>query len=139
MHIKVIRKKLQATCTLGEMHIDGKFFAYTLEDPYRHLQGDITKKVPEDTCIDNGTYEVIVDYSNRFKKELPHILNVPCFEGIRIHGGNTAANTEGCILVGAETDHTGRIWNCAGKMAELTEMIKNAPDCTIEVGIEAVA
>jgi len=139
MEIKVTRTSLRATCTLGQMFVNGAFFAYTLEDPYRDLQGDVTKKVPQDTCIDNGTYKVIVDMSNRFKKELPRILNVPCFEGVRIHGGNTAANTEGCILVGAETDNIGKIWNCAGKVAELTEMIKAAGGATIEVSIGVVA
>lgn len=139
MKIQVIRHSLRATCTLGEMLIDGQHFAYTLEDPYRGLNGDISKKVPGDTCIDNGTYEVIVDMSNRFKKELPHILNVPCFQGIRIHAGNTSADTEGCILVGAETDNIGRVWNCAGKMAELIEKIKATDNCTIEVRMNTVA
>jgi hypothetical protein len=118
------------------MLIDGEHFAWALEDPFRNLNGDITKKVKGDTCIDNGTYEVVVTMSNRFKKELPLLLNVPCFEGVRIHAGNTSADSQGCILIGAETDHIGKIWNCSLKVAELIERIKAAGKCTIEISTE---
>lgn len=139
MNIKVIRKSLRVVCTLGEMYVDGVWFANTLEDPFRNLNGDITKKVEGDTCIDNGTYKVVVSMSNRLHKVLPEILNVPCFTGVRIHGGNTDADTLGCILIGAETDHLGKIWNCALKVAELTEMVQSAGSCDIEIVCETVA
>lgn len=61
----------------------------TLEDKFRgnDLKG---KKVYGETCIPEGIYQIKMTYSNKFKKELPELLNVPYFEGIRIHKGNSA-------------------------------------------------
>lgn len=94
MNIEVRRKHTTPYSTTGEMYIDGKFFAYTLEDPVRD------KKVQDKTAIWPGTYDMIWNYSTRFKKEMPLVLDVPEFTGIRIHAGNTASDTTGCILVG---------------------------------------
>lgn len=77
-----------------------------LEDPVRNKltsKGDKFIKVSGATAIPYGTYEIIRSYSNRFKKVLPLLLNVPNFDGIRIHSGNTAADTEGCLLPGFNT------------------------------------
>lgn len=104
--ILVIRKELAPDYTAGELHIDGKFFCYTLEDKVREVQVDgkwkweARFKVPARTAIPAGTYPLIIDFSARFKKRLPLIQNVPNFTGVRIHAGNTTADTEGCILVG---------------------------------------
>ncbi len=80
--------------TIGELYIDGAYFCYTLEDAIRD------KKIPKETAIPCGQYEVITNYSVRFKKVMPLILNVPGFTGVRIHAGNTKADTSGCILLG---------------------------------------
>jgi hypothetical protein len=58
---------------------------------------------------------------------LPEVQNVKCFEGIRIHGGNTDADTEGCILIGAQSNMHDRIWDCAGKVAELIAKMRTIP------------
>ena len=79
---------------IGEMTVDGIFECFTLEDVERPV------KIKGETAIPKGSYKVIINESNRFKRLLPLVLNVPGFEGIRIHPGNTNHDTEGCILVG---------------------------------------
>ena len=106
MQIKLIRKEFTNTSTIGELSIDGTFFCYTLEDVVRdkNNDGDLDDtgeaKVYGKTAIPKGKYEVIINYSNRFKQQMPLLLNVKGFEGIRIHKGNTAEHTHGCILLG---------------------------------------
>ena len=115
------------------MTVDGNFFGYTLEDTYRELEPDGSNKIFGATCIPAGKYKVITDYSNHFGKTMLHILDVPFFEGVRIHGGNTDADTEGCILVGAQTNKINRIWECADLVEKLTNLIGTSQDWTIEV------
>jgi hypothetical protein len=89
-------------CTIGSLFVNGKFECYSLEDVRREVKGEpVTKwKIPGKTAIPEGIYGIAVTMSLRFKRDLPLLLNVPGFEGVRIHPGNTAADTEGCILVG---------------------------------------
>jgi hypothetical protein len=96
MELKVIRKEFTDSSTIGEMWIDNTFFCYTLEDVKREV------KIYGETCIPYGRYKVIVNMSNRFKVMMPLLLDVPQFEGIRIHKGNKAIDTHGCILVGLD-------------------------------------
>lgn len=99
MEIKVIRKTFSEESTIGDLLINGTFFCYTLEDKDRRLETGGTK-VFGVTAIPRGKYTVILSFSNRFQKYLPEILNVPGFAGIRIHTGNKASDSEGCILLG---------------------------------------
>jgi hypothetical protein len=94
--MKITVKRIHRTniSTIGELYIDGVFECYTLEDIEREV------KIKSETAISKGTYKVIINQSNRFKRLLPLLLNVPNFEGVRIHSGNTNHDTEGCILVG---------------------------------------
>lgn len=82
--------------TIGELRIDGDLLCYTLEDTCRR-NGE---KIEGKTAIPAGKYEIVITESIRFKRPLPLLLEVPGFEGVRIHPGNTAEDTEGCILVG---------------------------------------
>lgn len=94
MQITLVRETLTDNSTIGSLFVNGEFECYTLEDRVRPV------KVKGSTAIPPGHYEMVVTFSERFKKPLPLLLNVPNFDGIRIHTGNTAEHTEGCILVG---------------------------------------
>lgn len=95
MKLLLIRRWFTPHCTIGTLTIEGQDGRwYTLEDCVRD------SKIPGETAIPVGRYEVVVTVSARFKRRMPLLLNVPGFEGIRIHAGNTSADTEGCILVG---------------------------------------
>lgn len=92
--------------TIGELFIDGRKECFILEDTDRGLRDFFTQglinqqKVKGKTAIPTGRYEIAITWSNRFKQQMPLLLGVPGFEGIRIHPGNTAADTEGCLLPG---------------------------------------
>lgn len=88
--------------TIGFLSCDGRLVCWTLEDVIREQAGvPVTAwKVPGQTAIPAGRYQVRVTLSPRFKRPLPLLFRVPGFEGVRIHAGNTAKDTEGCILVG---------------------------------------
>jgi hypothetical protein len=94
MIINVKRLYKTENSTIGELTIDGVFECFTLEDRERPV------KIKNETAIPTGTYKVIINRSNRFKRLLPLLINVPNFEGVRIHPGNSNHDTEGCILVG---------------------------------------
>ncbi len=96
MELRLTRQILSARSTVGILTFDGQFECYTLEDVVR-APG---VKIFGETAIPAGRYEVVINFSQRFKRMMPLLLNVPNFDGIRIHSGNTAENTEGCILVG---------------------------------------
>lgn len=94
MQITIKRLHKTDASTIGELLIDGVWECYTLEDVERPV------KIKAETAIPKGTYKVIINMSNRFKRLMPLLLNVPNFEGVRIHAGNSNHDTEGCILVG---------------------------------------
>jgi hypothetical protein len=96
-----------AACTIGRLFVDGVPECYTLED---FMRPPGSPKVYGQTAIPAGTYGVIVTHSPHFGRELPLLVNVPGFDGVRIHPGNTASDTEGCILVGVDKlpDSIGR-------------------------------
>jgi len=95
MDLLIKRNPSKDGATIGELFIDGKFFCFSLEDEVR-----AGPKIPGKTAIPAGQYEVVINYSNHFARLLPQILDVPGFEGVRIHSGNKPEDTEGCILVG---------------------------------------
>ena len=104
---RLVREEFTTESTVGKLHFrlspkDGwTWLCWTLEDVVREIPGQpVTAwKIKRETAIPRGAYPIRVTYSNRFKTALPLLLDVPGFEGIRIHGGNTKADTEGCILV----------------------------------------
>ena len=106
--------------TISRLYINGELFCNALEDEDRGLRQDMdletikTKKIAGETAIPSGCYMVTLTYSPRFRKMLPLLNDVPGFSGVRIHSGNTAKDTEGCILVGQNLEKgkvlNSRIW-----------------------------
>jgi hypothetical protein len=121
MELQVKRLELSEESTIGELWVNGVFECYTLEDKVRPV------KIAGKTAIPAGRYEVIINFSQRFQKPLPLLLNVPDYEGVRIHSGNTAANTEGCILVG-ETKTENFVGESRWAFNRLFEKLKAASE-----------
>lgn len=99
MILNLIRRIYTDTYTEGELYLGEEKLADTLEDTVRPLKC-AADKVPGKTAIPAGYYRVIVTYSPKFKRQMPLLCNVPYFEGVRIHAGNTAEDSSGCILCG---------------------------------------
>lgn len=91
MNLLVTRKTFTEFSTIGELVIDGAFFGHTLEPPKRELKP---------CCIPLGSYDVSIRWSERHKRLIPHVENVPGFSQIEIHVGNFPADTSGCLLIG---------------------------------------
>ena len=98
MELTMTRTSRQAECTTGVLYLGKERMAHTLEPRWRDLGKE--QKVAGQTAIPEGTYEICLEVSARFKRLMPYLMNVPGFTGILIHCGNTVADTEGCILVG---------------------------------------
>ena len=128
MLIEVKKFEFKDTYTVGKMYIDNIYECYTLEDVVR-----TGAKVNGQTAIPTGTYNVIINHSNRFNRDLPLLENVPNFTGVRIHSGNTSANTEGCILVGTTWSGKDFIGNSKVAFNKLFEKLKKAKKVTIKI------
>ena len=99
MNLLLLRRDFTDKSTIGLLYVGQVFQCYALEDPDRKLE-DGGEKIPGKTAIPRGKYRIIIDWSNRFKRELPRLLDVPNYVGVRIHPGNGPDDTEGCILPG---------------------------------------
>jgi hypothetical protein len=100
MTLTILREPSRDGATLGSLYINGVWECWTLEDVERDI------KIAGVTAIPVGTYPVKMTYSPRFKMVLPELVSVPQFSSIRIHAGNTALDTDGCILLGQAREGT---------------------------------
>lgn len=131
MEIEVQRIWPTDECCIGMVLIDGRSICYSLEDPVREVPALSVGqwKIPGKTAIPRGRYQVVIDFSQRFQKKTLHILDVPGFTGIRIHGGNTAADVEGCLIFGEKRYSDTEIGDCApaieAVMSEAEQAIAN--------------
>jgi hypothetical protein len=125
MQITVNRLYRRPTYTIGKLYIDGSYFCDTLEDTVRNIRPEGTGKIYGKTAIPAGTYRVQMTYSPKFKRKLPLLIDVPNFTGVRIHAGNTAADTDGCVLVGRNRA-VGMVLDSRKTETELTKKITAA-------------
>ena len=132
MQILIQRHALKAGYTIGRMEINGKYFCDTLEDTDRGLRESMTEaeiaaiKVKGATAIPTGTYRIDMQTrSPRFGRVLPRLVSVKGYAGVLIHSGNTAADTEGCILVG-ENRERGKVLNSRATLERLLVFLRAA-------------
>lgn len=130
MKLTLKRIALRPTYTIGKLYIDNVYFCDTLEDTVRDINksgkfDNGEQKIKGKTAIPYGTYEIKWTYSPRFKKYTPQLMNVPSFEGIRVHAGNTSADTEGCLILG-ENKQVGKVLNSRATINKFYPIIKEA-------------
>ena len=130
MKLTLKRIALRPTYTIGKLYIDNVYFCDTIEDTVRDLNkngkfDNGEQKIKGKTAIPYGTYEIKWTYSPRFKKYTPQLMNVPSFEGIRVHAGNTSADTEGCLILG-ENKQVGKVLNSRATINKFYPIIKEA-------------
>lgn len=123
MKLLLKRIAMRDNYTIGRFYVDGQYWCDILEDPVRDL--DKEAKIPGRTAIPRGTYDVVVNISPKFKRLLPRLLRVPRFDGVLIHRGNTAEDTEGCILPG-ENKVVGKVLNSTFWERRITEHLLRA-------------
>lgn len=150
MELRLKRIARRDTYTIGRLYIDGEKFCDTLEDADRGLSQSLplsvnkSKKKHGMTAIPTGKYRVTLDVkSQRFSQKkqyafcdgyLPRLINVPAYDGVLIHCGNTSKDTEGCILVG-ENKEVGKVLNSTNTFHRLYDVLKSAKD-SIYITIE---
>lgn len=144
MELLLKRIARRDTYTIGHLYIDGRYFCDTIEDKDRGLCQDMQPSVIRATkrkgvtAIPTGRYRVTLDVrSPKFSQKkyeknygfcdgyLPRLINVPGFEGVLIHVGNTAKDTEGCLLVGKNT-RVGKVLESRVTFVKLYEILKGA-------------
>jgi hypothetical protein len=140
MRLELVRLYKKKEYTIGKLYIDGVYFCDTLEDPVRDLP--IEEKIGGHTAIPEGTYRIVLHtispkYSQKKAYDwcggrLPRLLNVPYFDGILIHSGNTNKDTAGCILVG-ENKEKGKVLNSMATLKRLYKKMKEKEDEGISI------
>ena len=140
MRLTLKRIANRPTYCIGKLYINGKYWSDVLEDTDRGLDSTMTEedikkiKVKGETAIPVGIYKIILNYSPKFKKVMPLLTNVKGYSGVRIHSGNSAKDTEGCLLVGLNTV-VGRLTNSKNTYNALYKRLqqKGSNDITIEI------
>jgi hypothetical protein len=141
MKLELLRYFDSGKATAGLLFIDGKFECYTLEDEKRDV------KVMAETCIPAGTYEIKlrtegthhIDYKKKFSNHIGmlHLQDVPNFQYILIHIGNTDSDSAGCVLVGNQVTKVPSLVDSTGAYKELyskvSKALSNKEKVTIEI------
>ena len=131
MELILERKIHNENSTEGNLYVNGKWFCNTIEDRVRALPGKWHKelKIYGKTAIPYGRYPVLVTWSNRFKRMLTGIFNVPDFEGIRIHNGTSELSSAGCVIVSYKDDDANhKLINDKAAMNDLCNLVKSTQE-----------
>ena len=150
MEVRLKRIARRDTYTIGRLYVDGEYVCDTVEDRGRGLSQSLpvsvnmAKKRKGITAIPTGRYRLTLDVkSQKFSKYkayewcqgyLPRLINVPAFDGVLIHAGNSAYDSEGCLLVG-ENKVVGKVLNSMVTLKRLYAILKTAKD-SIYITIE---
>jgi hypothetical protein len=138
LQLLVIRKWKNEEYTIGQLYVNGEKLCNTMEDKDRGLNQNMTKaqidkvKIKGVTAIPTGTYKLQVSMSPKFKRDLIEIMDVPGYQGVRIHRGNTAKDSEGCILPGLNTAK-GMVTKSTEFEIKLTDMVKKDSEAYITI------
>lgn len=140
MEVKLVREYMGDDFTEGKLYVDGKFECYILEDQDRKLEvHGCEAKVKGETCIPRGRYELIIRFSQRFKKHLVAVTGVKCFDGILFHSGNDDDDTDGCLICGATNKAMNDNWVGSSRIAyeqfhqKIKEALSKKERCFLEV------
>ena len=138
MKIELVRIAFKSTYTIGKLYVDGIYFCDVLEDVDRGLDSSMSeseileKKVKGQTAIPTGHYVINITYSPKYKRMMPLLLDVKGFSGIRIHSGNTAKDTEGCLIVG-KNKQVGKVLESRDTYQRLFKMMQGQKEITIDI------
>ena len=138
MKIELVRIAFKSTYTIGKLYVDGKYECDVLEDVDRGLDSSMSeseileKKVKGQTAIPTGHYVINITYSPKYKRMMPLLLDVKGFSGIRIHSGNTAKDTEGCLIVG-KNKKVGMVLESRDTYKRLFKMMEGQEEITIDI------
>ena len=129
MTLRLVREPSIHGATHGVVFVDGHYACFSLEDEIREQPGQPVEawKVDDQTAIPSGRYRLIITPSQRFGRPLPLLVDVPGFSGIRIHPGNAAIDTSGCILVG-QGRQTGRLFQSRAAFEALFDQLQASDD-----------
>ena len=137
MELVLQRTRLNDTHTNGQLYIDGEYFCFTLEDVMREVDGQKVEswKIKGETAIPTGVYKVTLEQSPRFGPETPTLHDVPGFSNIRIHTGNIASDTEGCLIVGFSLGPNGiiRPGSTRPALSALKQKLRNQSNIIIRI------
>ena len=138
MRIELVRIAFKDTYTIGKLYVDGKYECDVLEDVDRGLDSSMSeseilkRKVKGETAIPTGHYVINITYSPKYKRMMPLLLDVKGFSGIRIHSGNTAKDTEGCLIVG-KNKKVGMVLESRDTYKRLFKMMQDQKEITIDI------
>jgi len=144
MELRLFRRWLKPTCTIGELFVDGQYECFSLEDQLREDPDPTTPaneaKVPGETAIPAGRYRVVLQKPNRAIWSphpdglLPHLVDVPGFTGIYVHAGNRAEDVRGCIAVGNRSLENSITGSRVALEALMAKLVKAKDNIWITVG-----